>query len=370
MRMKEIFTAKSIEEAKHLAVEKFGVSEDQIVFRILEEPKKGIFGKVKREAQVEAVYEAAEEAAPAETTEAKAPEQPEAPQPQAEAAPAMPVSRPVQEAVSSVEEIIIDKDDNSPTRGMESEAIETILTEGEMSPNLLRARQYIADIYAAMGITVTISTMRTANGIRMELRSDNKSGTIIGRRGETLDSIQYLASILVNKDSEDYCRLLLDSNGYREKRRQTLEHLAERLAKTVIRNQRATTLEPMNPYERRIIHAKVAEIDGVSSKSVGEDPYRKVVILPLDENGEPIPARRSRGRNNRNDNRNDRKGGYRNHGNGGNRKRNANPHRNREEEIPHKPTNFDDIMSTSFEKDYRKPKPEDDLQVGLYGKIE
>ena len=99
----------------------------------------------------------------------------------------MPVSRPVQEAVSSVEEIIIDKDDNSPTRGMESEAIETILTEGEMSPNLLRARQYIADIYAAMGITVTISTMRTANGIRMELRSDNKSGTIIGRRGETLD---------------------------------------------------------------------------------------------------------------------------------------------------------------------------------------
>ena len=85
MRMKEIFTAKSIEEAKHLAVEKFGVSEDQIVFRILEEPKKGIFGKVKREAQVEAVYEAAEEAAPAETTEAKAPEQPEAPQPQAEA---------------------------------------------------------------------------------------------------------------------------------------------------------------------------------------------------------------------------------------------------------------------------------------------
>ncbi len=86
----------------------------------------------------------------------------------------MPVSRPVQEAVSSVEEIIIDKDDNSPTRGMESEAIETILTEGEMSPNLLRARQYIADIYAAMGITVTISTMRTANGIRMELRSDNK----------------------------------------------------------------------------------------------------------------------------------------------------------------------------------------------------
>ena len=346
MRMKEIFTAKSIEEAKHLAVEKVGVSEDQIVFRILEEPKKGIFGKVKREAQVEAVYEAAEEAAPAATTEAKAPEQPEAPQPQAEAAPAMPVSRPVQEAVSSVEEIIIDKDDNSPTRGMESEAIETILTEGEMSPNLLRARQYIADIYAAMGITVTISTMRTANGIRMELRSDNKSGTIIGRRGETLDSIQYLASILVNKDSEDYCRLLLDSNGYREKRRKTLEQLAEKIARSVLRSGRSTTLEPMNPYERRIIHSKISEIEGVTSKSVGEDPYRKVVVSST-------TGRRS--------------GGNRG-GKGGQNRGGKRPYREK------KPEDFRrknlDSMKTSFERDYKKPKPEDELNTGLYGKIE
>ena len=346
MRMKEIFTAKSIEEAKHLAVEKFGVSEDQIVFRILEEPKKGIFGKVKREAQVEAVYEAAEEAAPAETTEAKAPEQPEAPQPQAEAAPAMPISRPVQEAVSSVEEIIIDKDDNSPTRGMESEAIETILTEGEMSPNLLRARQYIADIYAAMGITVTISTMRTANGIRMELRSDNKSGTIIGRRGETLDSIQYLASILVNKDSEDYCRLLLDSNGYREKRRKTLEQLAEKIARSVLRSGRSTTLEPMNPYERRIIHSKISEIEGVTSKSVGEDPYRKVVVSST-------TGRRS--------------GGNRG-GKGGQNRGGKRPYREK------KPEDFRrknlDSMKTSFERDYKKPKPEDELNTGLYGKID
>lgn len=261
--MKEIFTAKSIEEAKHLAAEKFGVSEDQIVYRILEEPKKGLFGKIKREAQVEAVYE--------EPAAAAAPETP------AET-PAAPVSQPVLEAVSSVEEIVIDKDDNSPTRGMESEAIEDILTEENMTPGLLRARQYIADIYAAMGITVTITTMRTANGIRMELRSDNKSGTIIGRRGETLDSIQYLASILVNKDSEDYCRLLLDSNGYREKRRKTLEQLAEKIARSVLRSGRSTTLEPMNPYERRIIHGAVSTVKGATSSSTGVEPNRRVVI--------------------------------------------------------------------------------------------
>ena len=279
------------------------------------------------------MYEAAE-AAPAEITEAKAPEQPEAPQPQAEAATAMPVSRPVQEAVSSVEEIIIDKDDNSPTRGMESEAIETILTEGEMSPNLLRARQYIADIYAAMGITVTISTMRTANGIRMELRSDNKSGTIIGRRGETLDSIQYLASIL------------LDSNGYREKRRKTLEQLAEKIARSVLRSGRSTTLEPMNPYERRIIHSKISEIEGVTSKSVGEDPYRKVVVSST-------TGRRS--------------GGNRG-GKGGQNRGGKRPYREK------KPEDFRrknlDSMKTSFERDYKKPKPEDELNTGLYGKIE
>lgn len=300
--MKEIFTAKSIEEAKHLAAEKFGVSEYQIVYRILEEPKKGLFGKIKREAQVE--------------------------------------------AVSSVEEIVIDKDDNSPTRGMESEAIEDILTEENMTPGLLRARQYIADIYAAMGITVTITTMRTANGIRMELRSDNKSGTIIGRRGETLDSIQYLASILVNKDSEDYCRLLLDSNGYREKRRKTLEQLAEKIARSVLRSGRSTTLEPMNPYERRIIHSKISEIEGVTSKSVGEDPYRKVVVSST-------TGRRS--------------GGNRG-GRGGQNRGGKRPYRER------KPEDFQrknlDSMKTSFERDYKKPKPEDELNAGLYGKIE
>ena len=325
--MKEIFTAKSIEEAKNLAAEKFGVSEDQIVYRILEEPKKGLFGKIKREAQVEAVYEEPAAAAAPET-------------------PAAPVSQPVQEVVSSVEEIVIDKDDNSPTRGMESEAIEDILTEENMTPGLLRARQYIADIYAAMGITVTITTMRTANGIRMELRSDNKSGTIIGRRGETLDSIQYLASILVNKDSEDYCRLLLDSNGYREKRRKTLEQLAEKIARSVLRSGRSTTLEPMNPYERRIIHSKISEIEGVTSKSVGEDPYRKVVVSST-------TGRRS--------------GGNRG-GRGGQNRGGKRPYRER------KPEDFQrknlDSMKTSFERDYKKPKPEDELNAGLYGKIE
>ncbi|WP_295214048.1 RNA-binding cell elongation regulator Jag/EloR [Ruminococcus sp.] len=330
--MKEIFTAKSIEEAKQMASEKFGVSEDNIVFRILEEPKKSLFGKVKREAQVEAVYEPAE---PEETLASA----PAAAEPEVSEKPAL------QEAVASVEEIVIPQDDSS-TRGMESEAIETILTEEDMTPNLLRARQYIADIYQAMGIEVTITTMRTENGIRMELRSQSKSGTIIGRRGETLDSIQYLASILVNKGSENYCRLLLDSNGYREKRRKTLEQLAEKIARSVLRTGRATTLEPMNPYERRIIHSRISEIEGVTSRSVGEDPYRKVVVSSI--NGK-------------------RSGGNRG-GKGGQNRGGKRPYRERQPE-EFKRANLDSVK-TSFERDYKKPKPEDELNAGLYGKIE
>ena len=379
--MKQIFTAKKLEDAKRQAVQAFGVSESQIVFRILEQ-KKGLMG-IGASVTIEAIYEP-----PVAAAETPAPAAESTPEPQA----AAPVVE--EETVETMTETIVEPETDAvveetvsvtetvtvtePAADAEPEAVATESAERlsldsltpEQQAAVKRVQDYVAAVYEKLGVTVTTTPKVQENGILLEISSNSRGGTIIGRRGETLDAMQYLSSIIANKGEEDYCRIILDSNGYREKRRQTLEHLAERLAKTVIRNQRATTLEPMNPYERRIIHAKVAEIDGVSSKSVGEDPYRKVVILPLDENGEPIPARRSRGRNNRNDNRNDRKGGHRNHGNGGNRKRNANPHHNREEEIPHKPTNFDDIMSTSFEKDYRKPKPEDDLQVGLYGKIE
>ena len=163
----------------------------------------------------------------------------------------------------------------------------------------------------------------------------------------TLDSIQYLASILVNRDGEEYCRLLLDSNGYREKRRKTLEQLADKIARSVLRSGRSTTLEPMNPYERRIIHSRISEIEGVTSHSVGEDPYRKVVVAA-------VGGKRSGGRG--------RSGGQ--HGRGGKR-----PYRTERKPEDFKRSDMDS-MKTSFERDYKKPKPEDELNAGLYGKIE
>ena len=126
----------------------------------------------------------------------------------------------------------------------------------------------------------------------------------------------------------------------------TLEQLAEKIARSVLRSGRSTTLEPMNPYERRIIHSKISEIEGVTSKSVGEDPYRKVVVSST-------TGRRSGGN----------RGGKGSQNRGGKR-----PYREK------KPEDFRrknlDSMKTSFERDYKKPKPEDELNTGLYGKIE
>lgn len=366
--MKQIFTAKKLEDAKRQAEQAFGVSESQIVFRILEQ-KKGMLG-IGASVKIEAIYEPPEEAAASVAEPIPvAEEEPKAAEPTREevVTETESVAEVSEPAASAAEEIISVTTESTPE---EIPDVETAprssldsLTEEQLAA-VERVKKYVTSVYEKLGVAVTVTPVLQENGVLLELKSPSRGGTIIGRRGETLDAMQYLSSIIANKGEEEYCRIILDSNGYREKRRQTLEHLAERLSKNVIRNQRATTLEPMNPYERRIIHAKVAEIEGVSSKSVGEDPYRKVIILPLDENGEPLQIRRPRGKG-RNDHRNDRKGGYRNN----NRNKNSGQRRGTED-LPLKQTNFDDIMSTSFEKDYRKPKPEDDLQIGLYGKIE
>ncbi|HPV02848.1 MAG TPA: RNA-binding cell elongation regulator Jag/EloR, partial [Clostridiales bacterium] len=108
--------------------------------------------------------------------------------------------------------------------------------------------------------------------------SGKDSGIVIGRRGETLDALQYLTSLVVNKHSNRYVRVTMDVENYREKREETLVRLARRLADKVVRFRRSISLEPMNPYERRIIHSALQNNEFVETYSVGEDPNRKVVI--------------------------------------------------------------------------------------------
>lgn len=270
--MKQEFTAPTVEEAKALAVQEFGVDEDKITFTVVEEPKKSLFGKVKGDARVEAEY-----------TETK-----------------------------------------------------TDITV-----------KYIKRVLTGMGVeNVTIDVTEIENGISLEINGDGFA-EMIGAKGELLDSLQYLASLVCNKVDREYFRITTDSNGFRERRKKKLEELAAKIANNVKRSGRSSALEPMNPYERRIIHAAVSEIEGVTSQSKGEEPYRKVIISSTN-------PRRGGGR----DFKRGGKGGNRRNGNGG-RKGGRRP----------QSTGFD--FTTSFEKEYKKPKPEDSmLGSGLYSKID
>ena len=129
--------------------------------------------------------------------------------------------------------------------------------------------------------------------ITIDGENNDADGIIIGHRGETLDAIQYLASLKANKGHDDYVRVTLDISNYRQKRQETLVSLAQRNAKNAIRSGRKITLEPMNPYERHIIHTAVQDIEGVSSHSVGSNIERRVVITPDNYN----PSRRNQRKN-------------------------------------------------------------------------
>ncbi len=139
------------------------------------------------------------------------------------------------------------------------------------------ARLFLEDILSRMKVAVDIEAEEDDESVIVRITGKD-SGIIIGRRGETLDALQYLTGLVVNKGKEDYKRVTVDIENYRQKREETLINLANRLAERVVRYRKNVTLEPMNPYERRIIHSSLQENKSVETYSVGEEPNRKVVI--------------------------------------------------------------------------------------------
>ncbi len=218
-----------------------------------------------------------------------------------------------------------------------------------------RAKTYLAGILEQMGVEATFEVKAGAESAMIDIVAAN-NGAVIGKRGETLDALQYLTFMIANRGDKEYYRIILNSANYRERRRKTLEELAAKIAKNVLRSGRQMTLEPMNPYERRIIHSAIAEIDGVQSKSIGEEPYRKVVISSTNAR----PQRRRGGRDH-----DDRRGG----GRGGRDGRRRDGGRRRNPDTPPERISMDS-MKTAFEKEYKRPKAEDEINAGLYGKIE
>lgn len=142
-----------------------------------------------------------------------------------------------------------------------------------------KVRSFLDEMFRAMNMEVVVNLTYDEDSKNMDIElKGTDMGILIGKRGQTLDAIQYLVSIVANKDTEEYIHVKLDTENYRKRRRETIENLAKNLAYKVKRTKKAVTLEPMNAYERRIIHSALQSDKYVSTYSEGEEPYRHVVI--------------------------------------------------------------------------------------------
>jgi spoIIIJ-associated protein len=224
MEYKE-FTAKTVSEAITDACQEFGVTSDRLVYEVIEKESAGFLGIGSKPATIKAAIKVEEEV---KATEA-----------------------PKKEKESSVS----------------SASFEEI------------AKTFLRDVFEAMKMEVAIVAKfnEEERNLDIELSGDDM-GMLIGKRGATLDSLQYLVSLVVNKSTDDYVRVKVDTENYRERRKETLENLAKNIAYKVKRTKRPVSLEPMNPYERRIIHSALQNDKYVTTHSEGEDPFRHVIV--------------------------------------------------------------------------------------------
>jgi len=256
-----IETGKSVEEAINSACQKLGCEREDCQWEIMDLPKRGFLGLKNTPARVRVSIDRPG----SEPSKAKeAPPSPKAsPQQQAERKPAPPKKQ-------------------HPRREARPPAPVAATTEPPDEESKLKAAEaadYLATILEKIDLPgAKIETVWEEGGACLRIIGDGM-GIIIGRRGETLDALQYLCSLVANRAREGYLRITVDCGDYRLKRKATLESLAKKLSAQAIKTETNRTLEPMNPFERRIIHATVSEIEGVSSTSMGEEPHRRVVII-------------------------------------------------------------------------------------------
>ena len=309
-------TGKTVDEARAKACALLGVQADEInvSYEVLEMPQKtGFLGLKLTPAKVRVTVEEPD-AAPVAQTKPAAPIVEEAPAPAAEAAPAAQPeeapkaeqSAPAQEAAAPAEET-----PEAPAADAEAEEVEVPINIEE-NTKVKAAVEYLQEVIAKMGVeNVTFSAVQKGEATIIRLDGE-KLGALIGRRGETMESLSYLASLVANRLEGDYIKLGLDVAGYRDKRESDLTALAQRIGAKVRKTGRSFAMEPMNPYERRIIHSAIGKMEGVRSESKGEGRDRRVVIYSTDPNAvaESANARPRGPRGGRDRNGNGRSGGY------------------------------------------------------------
>lgn len=231
-------TGKTIEQAIRNALKILDKTRDEVDIVVTQEPGGGVFGLFGRK---EAIVEVTVKEAPV----------------------------VIEETV--VQEPVVEESPKEEIEEVEKEVVSTPESNEEI------AISFLNNLFEEMDIDVEVKAEEDDEFLRINL-SGPKMGILIGRRGQTLDAIQYLTSLAVNKNSDDYVRVILDTENYREKRKQTLEDLADKMAAKAVRFGRRVSLEPMNPAERRIIHARLQDNDDVFTYSEGQDPYRRIII--------------------------------------------------------------------------------------------
>ena len=254
MNYKE-FTGKTVEEAVEIGLKELGLTAEQAEIRVLEEGKKKLFGSVKARVEIAAKEE-------------------------------MP------EVVEETETVSAVSSENA--------------TDGE------RTVAFLEGLFELLNVTACTELVSEGDKVEINVTAANTT-SIIGKHGAMLDAIQTLAGAVANTGRDDYKRVVVDCENYRENREATLNKLSENLAQKAIRLGKKIKLEPMNPYERRIIHAALSEREGVSTQSEGKEPNRYIVIVPdnlEDPDAPAIAARNDRDRRNGHGNR----GGYNNRG--------------------------------------------------------
>lgn len=298
-------SARTVEDALEAACQALGVDRDDlnVSYEVLEFPARKLFKTIpaKVRVTVEEPETTAPVAEPPAAVETAAPvAEPAAP---VEAAPEAPAETPAEAPAAPAEEPAGD---------------EEVALDIDADPRLQAAVDYLIPIFKLMGVEdFAFSALKKGEATILRVTGTHM-GALIGRRGETMESLSYLASLVVNRMEGPYIKLGLDVGGYRGKREDDLAALARRIADRVIRTGCYYEMEPMNPYERHIIHTAVADIEGVRSESKGEGPNRRVVIYSTDPNASNLPDR---------DNARNARGGRRDGGRGNRREGGRGPRR-------------------------------------------
>lgn len=264
-------SAKTVDDAITEALIQLGVTSDRLEYEVIEKGSAGFLGIGMKQAVIEARRK---------------------PEPKEEKIEEPVVEEPVKAEPKKVETVqpqkaAAEKKADEPQKAAFEKAVEKEVKEEvkketklvEVQPQTIEAvEDFLKNTMKAMDMEVELKTETDQDGALCVDMSGEHMGILIGKRGQTLDSLQYLANRVANKHQEGYVRVKLDTENYRARREETLRHLAKNIAHKVKRNRRPVALEPMNPYERRIIHSALQSDPYVMTHSEGEEPFRKVVI--------------------------------------------------------------------------------------------